>query len=93
MNNTWVTWVIQSAIMVGVGTIGFFLKDMNTKTQKRLDANEEQTKDLEQRFNDFRADLPTKYVIRDDFIRAMSNVDTKLDKIYDIITNTKKGGE
>jgi len=84
--------------MLGIGVIAFLLKDSNMKTQKRIEQNEKSIEvnekcieSLEQKFNDFRADLPKNYVMKDDFIRAMTNVDKKLDKIYDMLAS-KKGG-
>ena len=103
-------WGIQSAIMLGIGAIGYFLKQNSKKIDERFERNEyciekfdtkvdalEERIDtkvsaLEEKFSNLKEELPKEYVIRDDFIRAMSNVDQKLDKIYDIITS-KKGGE
>lgn len=100
MGNNTIGWLIQTAIMLGIGIIGYFLKDTNKKIEERIKQNEksiEQTNEkiemLEEKFNELKIDMPTKYVVRDDFIRAMSSVDTKLDKIYDIITVTKRGGQ
>lgn len=99
MSVNWIGWLIQTATMLGIGVIGYFIKDTNDKIQERIKQNEikinktdEKLENLEQKFNDFKAELPTKYVQKDDFIRAMSNVDTKLDKIYDLVA-IKKGCE
>lgn len=36
--------------------------------------------ELEQKYNDLRADLPLLFTTREDFIRSMNGVDAKLDK-------------
>lgn len=85
--------------MLGIGAIGYFLKQNSKKIDERFERNEcciekvdTKVDALEEKLNNLKEELPKEYVIRDDFIRAMSNVDQKLDKIYDIITS-KKGGE
>lgn len=96
-------WGIQSAIALGIGAIGYFIKQQEKKTDERISQNEKElnilnskidnkTAALEEKISILKEELPQKYVLKDDFIRAMSNVDTKLDKIYDVVT-IKKGGE
>lgn len=85
MGSAMITWVIQTVIMVGIGAIGYFLKSTMKETKGKIEA-------LEEKFNDFKEEIPQKYVSKDDFIRAISSIDVKLDKIYDYIT-LKKGGQ
>lgn len=103
MMEGFLNWGIQSAIMIGIGAIAYFIKQNSSKIDIRIDQNEAKIEKLEEKidtkvsaleekFSNLKEELPKEYVIRDDFIRAMSNVDQKLDKIYDIITS-KKGGE
>ncbi|EJL38956.1 ATP synthase D chain [Brevibacillus sp. CF112] len=88
------SWVIQSATMLGIGVIGYFLKTTVTEIKEqikinsqRVDQTEEKMEkkivELQKELEDLRSDLPFIYVTREDFIRAMNNVDNKLDKIYD----------
>ena len=110
MMEGFLNWGIQSAILLMIGSIGYFLKQNSAKIDERFERNEcciEKVDEkvealegkietkfevLEEKLSNLKEELPKEYVIRDDFIRAMSNVDQKLDKIYDIITS-KKGGE
>lgn len=96
-------WGIQSAVMLGIGAIGYFLKENSKKIDERIDQNELKIEKmdekidgkvnaLEEKLSNLKEELPEKYVLRDDFIRATSNIDQKLDKIYDMIS-IKKGGE
>lgn len=71
MDSSWLSWIIQSVTMLGVGAIGFFLKG----TLKRIDKLEEEVKDM-----------PLKYALRDDFLRSVANQDKKLDKVLDQIS-------
>ena len=48
-------------------------------------------KELTQQISDLKSDLPLVYVLREDFIRSMNNVDGKLDKIIGSLAD-KKGG-
>ncbi len=88
------SWVIQSATMLGIGVIGYFLKTTVTEMKEqiklnnqRVDQTEEKMEkkivELKKELEDLRSDLPFIYVTREDFIRTMNNVDNKLDKIYD----------
>ena len=48
-------------------------------------------KELTQQISDLKSDLPLVYVLREDFIRSMNNVDGTLDKIIGSLAD-KKGG-
>ncbi|EKS54281.1 hypothetical protein D186_23681 [Citrobacter freundii ATCC 8090 = MTCC 1658 = NBRC 12681] len=89
-----VSWVIQSATMLGIGVIGYFLKTTIAEIKEqiklnsqRVDQTEEKMEkkivELQKELEDLRSDLPFIYVTREDFIRTMNNLDNKLDKIYD----------
>ncbi|EES73460.1 hypothetical protein POTG_01755 [Paenibacillus sp. oral taxon 786 str. D14] len=88
------SWIIQTATMLGIGVIGYFLKTTITEMKEqirmnsqRVDQTEEKMEqkliELKKELEDLRSDLPFIYVTREDFIRALNNVDNKLDKIYD----------
>lgn len=84
-------WGIQTVTAVALGAIAYFLKEMKKVTEEKLKKNEEKLEELENKFNDFKETIPLHYTLKDDFIRAMSNVDRKLDKITDILSGLKKG--
>lgn len=50
------------------------LKELEVKLSSKIDQAE---KDL----NDLKSDLPLIYVLREDFIRSLNNVDTKMGNI------------
>jgi chromosome segregation ATPase len=84
------SWVLQTATMIGIGIIGYFLKTTMNKLEDDIKNNEDRVEKLEKEMNNLKSDLPFIYVTREDFIRAMNNVDKKLDKIYDGMV---KGGK
>ncbi len=97
-----ITVIFQIICTLAIAIFGFFIK----RELKRLDdadtANKSEIKetkqDLEKKltelkddYNKYKAEMPFNFVTRDEFIRAMTNFDRKLDKIYDCIT--KKGSD
>lgn len=86
------SWIIQTVTMLGIGIIGYFIKDLKKSIEEKIANNElsirentEKIEDLKEEFNKYKTEMPFHYVLRDDFIRAMSNVDKKLDRIYEIV--------
>lgn len=84
--NAWVDWVIQTGIMISIGIITYFIKELRATIEEQIDENKSKLDFLEKEFNSFKTDMPFVYVMREDFIRSMENVEQKLDKIYDHIT-------
>lgn len=87
----WVTWIIQ---VVAYGLIAFLLKrELNQMDERfkqlnnRIDDVEKKTsanvEAVEKKLNDTINQMPFLYTLRDDFIRAVAGLDSKLDKILD----------
>lgn len=89
----WIKYLIQTAMILALGIIAYFLKDMKKTTEEKILDNKERIEELENKFNDFKEAIPLHYVLKDDFIRAVSTIDKKLDKIYDVLAGFKKGSE
>jgi len=96
-NSGWVTWAIQAVIGAVFGIAGFLFKKGQSSLEDRINKCEEKI----ERHDGQMANMPFVYVTRDDFIRAMSRVETsindnqqktdaKLDKIYDLMLELKK---
>ncbi|MDO4720461.1 MAG: hypothetical protein Q4A78_07340 [Peptostreptococcaceae bacterium] len=86
------SWILQTITMLGIGIIGFFIKrtlDKLEKTSEHLgkkidELNEKYDQEvdkLRREISDLKNDLPFLYVLREDFLRVMNNVEGKLDKI------------
>lgn len=93
-------WVVQLIITVIIGVIAYFLKETKNAidkdiqdNKKDIEENKNEINSIKKEFNEFKENIPFHYVLRDDFIRSITNIDKKLDKIYDTIALTKKGSE
>ena len=123
------TWVVQTLILLSLGVIGYFLKDMKasfenkitgaeqhiqgmetrldckldifkeevekniqameTRLDDRIKTNEKRYEDLNKDLHDYKNQVNKDFTLKDDFIRAISGIDRKLDKIYDSLTGRK----
>ena len=86
----WIPWIIQTLTMLGVGVIGFLLKQFITQIRNDIKKHTDRIDGLEDKLNATIQSLPYNYVLREDFIRAQANVDKKLDKIIDQIAGIKQ---
>lgn len=114
------TWIIQTVFALGLGVIGYFLKDLkkgienqlsglnskidtlkekveqdNKELEDRLDKRikciEERHEDLQRELIAYREHVNKNFTLKDDFIRAISGIDRKLDKITDLIMERRTG--
>lgn len=85
-----------STVILGfmTGALAFFMKKQLGDIEKNIEKNHrdslasyktlnDRVDKLEQKLADTIANLPHTYTLRDDFIRAMSGVEAKLNKILD----------
>ncbi len=84
-----ISWLIQSGVLLGVAALAYFVKDLKKSIIKDIDDNSKKIGGLEKEFNNYKETIAMRYVQKDEFIRAVTNMDRKLDKIYDQIA--KKG--
>lgn len=86
------SWILQTATVIGLGIIGYFLKTIVAELKEKIKDNSKKVSDVEDKLNrkfdqlgkeldDLKSDLPFIYVTREDFIRAMNNVGTNFDKV------------
>lgn len=80
---------MQTIYTVALGLIAYLLRDLKKSIEDKVSKNTSDIESLQEELSDLKADLPFVYVMREDFVRVMANVEVKLDKIYDYIT---KGG-
>ena len=81
----WIFWLVTTAVMLLVGTIGYFVKRTLDQIVISIKGLEGRICDLEKKW----AELPFIYTLREDFIRAMSGVENKLNKILDRLPAAK----
>lgn len=86
------SWILQTMTTLAVGAIAFFLKGTmadikngiqeNDKKVKEIDCKlTEDIKELKEEISDLKSDLPFVYVLREDYIRSLNNVDTKMNNM------------
>lgn len=91
------TFIITTAVTVVIGIIGYFLK----RTMSQVDRHEVKLqecvsrRELEKSTTRIEEDIQAikkEYLTKEDFIREMAQVTTKLDRIYDILLDQAKKG-
>lgn len=86
------SWILQTITTLVIGAIGFFLKGTMADIKEGIKKNDLKVKeielkltkdieDLKDELHDLKSDLPFVYVLREDFIRSLNNVDTKMGNI------------
>lgn len=74
-------FVLQTITTIVVGVVGYFVKDAMAELKNGIKKNADDVDKLRCELNDLKSDLPFVYVLREDFIRSLNNVDGKLDRI------------
>lgn len=103
-----VSWLIQTAILLAIGAIGYFIKGTMTDIKKGIKDNDlkikevevkasKDIKELRDELNEFKSDLPFIYTLREDFIRSLNNVDSKMNnmdsKLDKLLQHNKEKGD
>ncbi len=89
-------FAFQTIITVMIGAVGWGIKNAIDELKNANKDNKTEIAEVKRDLADLKSDLPLVYVLREDFIRIMNNVDTKLDKIisnnsHNSNGNTKEG--
>lgn len=86
----WLPWILQTITMLGVGAIGWFIKQTVAQARATQEKHEKQLAELEDKqekrvrdIEDKLEQLPYLYVLRDDFIRAVANIDSSITRLGD----------
>ena len=93
LDNPYVTWIITGVVGSLCGAVVFFFKRGLDKAEKRLEKQESQMRELEEKLNKTISDMPFLYTLREDFIRSTANHDRKLDQIISLLTTSSGKGE
>ncbi|KYG90368.1 hypothetical protein A0U40_18430 [[Bacillus] sp. KCTC 13219] len=83
-------WIIQTAILTGIGIIAYFLKSFKADLAQNDAELKQQIDNVESKLADYKLEVADKYVQKDDFIRATSQIDRKLDRIYEELLKKNK---
>lgn len=95
MIDTTTAWNIAITIILFflsgfAGVIGYFLKDIKDGIKEKQDSHDRAIEKVREDFSSFKARMPQEYVMRDDFLRAISNLEFKFDKVATDITEINK---
>lgn len=85
-------FIIQTATGIAIGLLAYFMKQTMTDIREDIKVNNTKVEAAETKFNhelgklkdelnDLKTDMPIVFTLREDFIRALNNVDGKLDKL------------
>jgi archaellum component FlaC len=66
-------------------------KDLEARLDTRIKCTEERCEDLQRDLNAYRDHVNRNFTLKDDFIRAISGIDRKLDKIIDTMMERRAG--
>ena len=94
--DNWVYWLTTTIIGLMISGLGYFAKkqmaDMERAVEKSRQDSERERKEIKERLNKVEGKLqatieqmPYQYTLREDFIRAVTGLDAKLDRILDKI--------
>lgn len=73
--------IIMAVLSGCIGFICYLLKDLKNSLKEKLDSNHDEIKKTQKDLQMLQNSLPQTYVFRDDFLRAVSNLDTKVDRV------------
>lgn len=92
------SWILQTVIIVGIGALAWFMKNLTASIESKISTTDHKTecnandiKELAEKFGSYREEVAQKYVHKDEFVRAITNMDKKLDKIYDLVALERRG--
>lgn len=86
------SWILQTITTLAIGAIAFFLKGTMADIKDGIQKNDlkvreidckltDNIKELKEEISDLKSDLPFVYVLREDYIRSLNNVDTKMNNM------------
>lgn len=77
-------------LSAGLGVIGYLLLDLKNSIKEKIKENSDAIKETHEELTTLKTVLPCNYVMRDDFLRAISNLDVKFDKVAGEVSDINK---
>lgn len=75
------TTLLYTLLCAAFAVIAYFLKDIRQSVKEKQREQDEKIDELSKDMSRLKETLPQKYVLRDDFIRAIAGLDNKVDNI------------
>ncbi len=82
--------ILVSLLSAAIGIIGYFLKDLKSNQKEKDMAQDQMIKETRDNLADFKAAIPRQYVLRDDFIRAIAGLDSKIEIVFQEVCEINK---
>jgi uncharacterized membrane-anchored protein YhcB (DUF1043 family) len=73
--------IYNGILTLAIGVIGYFLKDYKNATKEKQKALEDEIAKVKDDLVKLATTLPLNYTLRDDFLRAITSLDMKVDTI------------
>ena len=95
-------WITTTVVTLMIGGLGFFMKKTLADIEKKIEKNESATAGRlgiiekrqdkqDERFDAMVKELPKQYAYRDDLIRMSQAIESRLDRIQDILMSQQRG--
>lgn len=88
-NSVYIT-VLVALLSAAIGIIGYFLRDLKSSMQSKNDNLNKAIQDVDKDLTKLKITMPANYVLRDDFLRAIANLDHKFDSMSRDISEINK---
>ncbi|GBF34129.1 hypothetical protein DCCM_3241 [Desulfocucumis palustris] len=82
--------ILISILSAAVGIIGYFLKDIKVMQKEKDDKQDKAIQDVKDELADFKAQMPHVYVMRDDYVREISSLNLKMDRVIREVSGLAK---
>lgn len=82
--------VLFGLLCSAAGVIAYFLRDIRQAVREKHKEQDDKIDKLWADFADMKSSLPRQYVLRDDFIRAVAGLDSKVDTACKEISEINK---
>jgi len=73
--------IVYTLLGAALAVIGYFLRNLHRTIEKELTAQDQLIENVRNDVSNLKSSLPVKYVLRDDFIRAVASLDNKMENI------------
>jgi len=83
--------VLYGLLCMAMGIIGYFLRDIRQSLKEKQQEQDQKIAAVERDVMNLKETLPQKYVLRDDFVRAVAGLENKIDNICREVSEINKG--
>lgn len=79
METGWLfVFAVQTAVTLVIGFVGWSFKSTLNDLKTAITKNRDDIESVKKEVSDLKSDLPLVYVLREDFIRTLNNVDKQM---------------